>query len=100
MKKIVLLCNMGLSTSALVTKIRSEAENEGFECTVDAYPASEASNEAADADVILIGPQVSYLVEEIKDKCPGIPCEAISMQDYGMMNGKAVLTQAKKMMGE
>lgn len=100
MKKIVLLCNMGLSTSALVKKIKEEADKEGFECTVNAYPASEASNEAADADCVLIGPQVSYLVDEVKGKLPGIPVEAIAMKDYGMMNGKAVLAQAKKLIGE
>ena len=44
MKKIVLLCNMGLSTSALVKKIIEEADKENYECTVNAYPASEASN--------------------------------------------------------
>ena len=100
MKKIVLLCNMGLSTSALMKKIKEEADKEGFDCSVSAFPASEATNEAADADVVLIGPQVSYLVDQVKGQLPGIPVEAIAMKDYGMMNGKAVLAQAKKLMGE
>ncbi|MDO4198212.1 MAG: PTS sugar transporter subunit IIB [Erysipelotrichaceae bacterium] len=100
MRKIILLCNMGLSTSALMKKMRSAAEAEGYECTVDAYPISEAVTEASDADCILIGPQVSYQINKVKEMLPGKPVEAINMADYGMMNGAKVLAQAKKLIGD
>lgn len=100
MKKIVLLCNMGLSTSALVKKMTQAAEEQGYECTINAFPASEAATEAADADVVLIGPQVSYLKQKVQETLPGKPVEVVAMADYGMMNGKAVLAAARKMMGE
>lgn len=101
MKKIILLCNMGLSTSALMKKMREAAEAEGYACTVDAYPAAEAADEASDADCVLIGPQVSYLKPKVQGVLPaGKPVEVISMADYGMMNGKAVLAMAKKLMGD
>ena len=41
MRKIVLLCNAGLSTSMLVDKMRKEAEAIGYECTINAYPVAE-----------------------------------------------------------
>ncbi len=100
MRKIVLLCNMGLSTSALMKKMRAAAEKEGYECTVNAYPISEAMQEGQDADCLLIGPQVSYQVEKVKAAMPGKPVEAINMKDYGMMNGAAVLAQAKRLIGD
>jgi len=90
---------MGLSTSALVKRMISSAEDEGFECSVAAFPVAEAEKEASDADAILIGPQVSYQAEKVKALLPDIPVEVIPMQDYGMMNGKNVLAQAKRMMG-
>ena len=100
MRKIVLLCNMGLSTSALVKKMRQAAEETGYECTVNAYPISEAEVEAADADVVLIGPQVSFQAAKVKKLLPNTPVEVIGMQDYGMMNGKNVLAVAKKLIGD
>ena len=100
MRKIVLLCNMGLSTSALMKKMRDAAASEGYECTVDAYPAAEAAEEAKDADCVLIGPQVSYLKSKIQAVLPGVPVDVIDMMNYGMMNGKAVLAKAKQMIGD
>lgn len=100
MKKIILLCNMGLSTSALVKKMQSAADEEGFACTINAYPANEAKEKASDADVVLIGPQVSYLQPQVQAKLPGKPVEVINMMDYGMMNGKNVLKRARELMGE
>ncbi|MEE3488049.1 MAG: PTS sugar transporter subunit IIB [Bulleidia sp.] len=100
MKKIVLLCNMGLSTSALVKKMQEAASAENYDCSINAYPASEAQEMASDADVVLIGPQVSYLQPQVQAKLPGKPVEVINMMDYGMMNGKNVLKRAKELMGE
>lgn len=81
-------------------KMISTAENEGYECTINAYPIAEASQEGKDADCILIGPQVSYQVAKVKALLPDKPVEAIAMKDYGMMDGAAVLKQAKKLIGD
>lgn len=60
MKKIVLLCSAGMSTSMLVKKMQAAAEAENYACEIAAYPMTEAGNKAADADVVLLGPQVSF----------------------------------------
>lgn len=100
MRKIVLLCNMGLSTSALMKKMAQEAEKTGYECTVSAFPISEAVAEASDADCVLIGPQVSYQVDKVKKLLPDRKIEVIAMKDYGMLNGAAVLKRAKELIGD
>src|SRR5687767_10264557 len=99
MKKIVLMCSMGLSTSALVTKMKDAASKEGFDCEISAYPVSEASTRGKEADCILIGPQMRFSLNNVKGQCPGVPCEAIDTAAYGMMDGSKVLAQAKKAMG-
>lgn len=99
MKKIVLMCAAGMSTSLLVTKMRKAAAKEGFECDINAYPIAEAADCGKDADIILLGPQVRYQLKDVKSKCPNVPVEAIDMMAYGMMDGAKVLTQAKKGMG-
>ena len=61
---------------------------------------SEAKKDLANYDCILRGPQIRYEWKILKAMANGLPVDAISMQDYGMMNGKKVLKTALKMMGE
>ncbi len=98
MKKIVLLCSAGMSTGILVKKMQAVAEKEGYACTIAAYPLAKAKTEAADADVILLGPQVRFQKDKVAAECPGVPVEAIDMHIYGCMDGKATLELAKSLM--
>lgn len=100
MKKIVLLCNAGMSTSILVTKMRKVAKETGYECEINAYPMSEAETVGATADVILLGPQVRFNLKNVKKACPQIPVEAINTMDYGMIKGDKVLEFAKRLIGD
>lgn len=98
MKKIVLLCAAGMSTSLLVTKMREAAAKEDFECQIDAYSISEADTAAKGADVVLLGPQVRFQLKRVTEQV-SCPVEAIDMAAYGMMDGKKVIAQAKKILG-
>ncbi|WP_242257805.1 PTS sugar transporter subunit IIB [Streptococcus thoraltensis] len=101
MKSIMLVCNAGMSTSMLVTKMQKAADEKGLEAKIWAVPVSEAANEvAANAiDVMLLGPQVKFLVKEFKENYePEIKVDSINMVDYGTMNGANVLETALKMM--
>lgn len=100
MKKIVLLCNGGMSTSMMVSRMREEAAKLNIECIINAYALTAAKEMASDADAVLVGPQVKHKIAQIQADCPGVPVEAINMRDYGVMNGANVLKQALKMMGE
>lgn len=72
MKKIVLLCAGGMSTSLMVTKMKDYADSIGFECEINAYAVNTAAKNAKDADMILLGPQVRFSMDEIKVQCPGV----------------------------
>ncbi len=98
MKKIILLCAAGMSTSALVRKMKEAAAAEGYDCEISAHSVSEAKN-YADADIILLGPQVRYRLKEVQGQLPNNKVEVIDMKDYGMMNGKGVLARAKAVIG-
>lgn len=100
MRKIVLLCSAGMSTSLLVTKMRQHAESIGYEVDVEAYSVSEASRQAADADLVLLGPQVRFNLSAIQKQLPGKPVDVIDMRAYGMMDGEAVIKQAKEILGD
>ncbi len=98
MKKIVLCCNAGMSTSMLVSKMRDAAKEKNYECEIIAYPVSEIKEKASDADVILLGPQVRFELKKVKGIFPDKPVDAIAPTDYGMLRGDKVLEAAIKLM--
>lgn len=103
-KIIALACSAGMSTSLLVSKMQEAAKAKGKDYEIFAKSTAEASNMLASEpkpDVLLLGPQVQYLLGSIKpiaDKA-GVPIEVINMADYGMMRGDKVLDFAEKLMG-
>lgn len=99
MKKIVLLCAGGMSTSVLVNKMKKEANELGKEYNIDAFAVDSLKKVAMDADCILLGPQISHKKANVSAEV-ACPVDCIDMRTYGMMDGKAALSQAMKLMGE
>lgn len=99
MVNVVLLCAAGMSTGFIVKKIEEAAQAEGFEINVNAYPISEGVKVAADADVVLLGPQVRFKKDSMVEKFPDKAIDCIPMQMYGMMDGKGILKIIKEMAG-
>ena len=87
MKKILLVCNGGMSTSMLVAKMKKAAEEMKAEVGIEAKSLSEAKKEIERVDIVLLGPQIRYEMENVKKIAGSTPVEAIDMKDYGMMNG-------------
>ncbi len=100
MKHILLVCNAGMSTSMLVKKMQDAAKEANVDVNIEAKSVTEAKKDLEGVHIILLGPQIRYELDNIKALAPNIPVEAINMQDYGLMNGKKVLEQALKAIGE
>lgn len=98
MKKILLVCNAGMSTSMLVAKMKKAAQEMGVEASIEAKSLAEAKKLIHEADIILLGPQIRYELANVKKLAGTVPVEAIDMRDYGMMDGKKVLTHALEAM--
>lgn len=98
MKRIMLVCSAGMSTSLLVNKMKKVASDKGIEAEIFAISAMEFDSniESKKLDVILLGPQVRFMKDEFEKKLTSknIPLAVINMSDYGMMNGEKVLNQA------
>ena len=100
MKKIVLLCCQGMSTSMLVSKMQKAAAEQGLDYDIAAHPIASAASVAADADLILLGPQVRFQQSKVQKELPDCKIEIIDMKSYGMMDGSGVVRQCKKIIGE
>lgn len=93
MKKILLLCAAGMSTSILVKKMRSVATLKDISVQIDAVGIEALQENLSEYDVFLLGPQVRFKKDELEKIVSrvGKPLEVINTLDYGMMNGEKVL---------
>lgn len=99
MKKILLVCSAGMSTSMLVKKMQDTANKEGKDYEVEALALSEAETKVDEVDVILLGPQVRFQKAQVEKVANGkVPVDVIDMQQYGMMDGGGVLKHAESLM--
>lgn len=101
MKRITLVCSAGMSTSLLVTKMNAAAQRLGAEVSIIAVAEAELKNHWDTTDVLLLGPQVRFLLNKLKaaGETRGIPVDVINSIDYGTMNGEKVLNQALSLIG-
>ncbi|AOK90448.1 PTS sugar transporter subunit IIB [Paenibacillus polymyxa] len=99
MKKILLACSSGMSTSLLVTKMQDYAKSIGDEAEIWAVGQDQAAEDMAKADAVLIGPQMSFLKGQLEKEAAqyGIYVEVIDMMAYGMVDGKKAYEQAVKL---
>ena len=99
---IMLACAAGMSTSLLVTKMQNAATERGLDVEIFAVPAPEVEEiiETKEVDVLLLGPQVRYLLGDFQEKLKekNIPVSVIPMTDYGLMNGAKVLDLAESLL--
>lgn len=100
---IMLACAAGMSTSLLVTKMQAAADEKGLDAEIFAVPVPEVDDILSEkkVDVLLLGPQVRYLLDQFTEKLAqkNISVGVIPMVDYGMMNGPQVLALAEELIG-
>ena len=96
---ILLVCGAGASTSYLVTRMEKVSKDLGRDDHMWAIAQTALKFEIDKADVILLGPQITFMLDQVKDlaKGKGIPVAVIRLQDYGMCDGAKVLAYADEL---
>lgn len=96
MKKILLCCAAGMSTSMLVRKMVDYAKDNNISVQIDAVGASEFEEKIAAYQCCLLGPQIKYKLTDFSRiaATDNKPVAVINTIDYGMMNAEKVLKQA------
>lgn len=94
--KILLACSMGLSTSLLIEKLKEEGVKRGLDLEVDAVTYQVVNQFVDTTDILLLGPQIRYLVKKFRDdygeKISVI--EAMDMSDYALLKADKILDEA------
>ncbi len=96
MKKILLLCSAGMSTSIVVKKMKEAATEKGILVEIEAEGLEKFQENIQRYDVFLLGPQVRFKRDDFNNETEkvGRRVEVINQLDYGMMNGKKILDWA------
>lgn len=99
---ILLICAGGLSTSLLVTKMKTYAQEIGEMPVIEAHPAGNLGDVIDRFDIVFLGPQIAHKFESIQKEFGdlGKPLVMIEPMDYGLCRGKEVYEKAKQILGK
>ncbi len=99
MRKIILACSAGLSTSLLVSRMQEAAQQMGYACSIEAVPIDDLMTTPVEVDMILLGPQIRFKLKQIKASY-NCPIEVVDMPTYAVMNGAKVMKHVVEVLGE
>jgi PTS system cellobiose-specific IIB component len=94
MKKVLLMCAAGMSTSLLVSKMEESAKQKGItDLVIKAEPVDDLDKYVDEFDVFLLGPQIRYKEQQVKKivEAKGKKYANIPPQIYGLVDGKKAL---------
>lgn len=96
MKRILLICDMGMSTSLVVKRMQEAAIEQEIDTFIEAKGSQEFEDNVTEFDCFLIAPQISYKLNDFQlvANTYSKPIALINMMDYGMTDGKKILSQA------
>lgn len=101
-KTIMLVCGTGMSTTMLVSKMNALIKDQelDYELIAASMDETEGIINNQNVDVLLLGPQVSYMSEVLSKRYAPkkVTVDSISAEDYGLANGKKVLDQAQALL--
>lgn len=97
-KNIYLFCSAGMSTSLLVSRMRAQAEKYNVPVVIEAFSEVLVSEKGEQADVVMLGPQIAYMLPDFQRLLPNKPIEVIDPMLYGKIDGLGVLKAAVAML--
>ena len=97
--KILLACGAGLSTSILMKKMEKYCQQTGEKLTINAVSVNNVEDYQSEYDCVLIGPQVSYRLDDLK-KVLTVPVAGIPSLDYAIGNAENVMKLAHDITGK
>lgn len=97
MKKVLVICEAGITTSLLVAKLEDQAQESKIEVEIHSKSTLEGIDtvKGEKVDVILLGPQIHHEEEAYAEVSDAV-IKKISVLDYNNMNAYSVFDQIKE----
>lgn len=93
MLRVTLACAAGMSTSLLVSKMEKAIEEKEVDIKLRSVSEKEFDQYLAETDILLLGPQVSFLEKKYQALFRGTDKKVLSIPilEYGRMDGAKVV---------
>lgn len=90
-KNVLLVCGAGASSGFMATAIRKAGKKRGMEISVQARSESQLLEYANETDILLIGPHLKYMEDDLKEKVKdyNIKVAVIPQDIYGILDGNS-----------
>ena len=91
--KIILICNLGMSSGLLGEKLKEAATKSGIEADVEAIPMNEIEElDLSGVDCVLFSPQVRYMKNDVEKMANG-SCAVLVMDsvEFGLMQADKIM---------
>ena len=90
---VLLACGSGASSGFMASNIRKAATNRGVDLSIKARGEAEIENYIDEIDVLMVGPHLAYILDEIDEYTHGTNVKVILMKPsyYATLNGEEAL---------
>ncbi|WP_440896861.1 PTS sugar transporter subunit IIB [Amphibacillus sp. Q70] len=92
-RRIFLCCGAGMSSGFLAQSMRKAAKKRKIAVEIKAASESTVDSYINKVDIVLLGPHMTYLIDELRDKSErhNVKMEVIPKEIYGELDGNALL---------
>lgn len=94
MKKILLICSTGMTSAFLVEKMKKVVQEKAIPVEIAATSDALSDEFIGKVNAVMLGPQVKYLLEKVKERFSTVPVDVIKIDDYSTLNVEKVLKRA------
>lgn len=93
MKNILLICGGGASSGFMAANMRKAAKKKNLDLNIQARSESELEDHLDSTDILLIGPHLSYMEDDIKKQLGdrNIKVAVIPQIVYGPLDGQKAI---------
>lgn len=91
--RILLVCGSGASSGFMAANMRKAAAQMGLEAEIVARSESEIENYIDEIDVLMVGPHLAYILDEVEEYTHGTNVKVILMKGeyYSTLNGEKAI---------
>ena len=91
--RVLLVCGSGASSGFMAANMRKAAVEEGLEMDIKARSESEIENYIDDIDVLMVGPHLTYILDDVEEYTQGADVKVILMKAeyYSKLDGKKAI---------
>ncbi|MBY5022111.1 PTS sugar transporter subunit IIB [Streptococcus suis] len=90
---VLLVCGSGASSGFMAANMRKAAVEKGLDISIKARSESEIENYIDDIDVLMVGPHLAYIMDEVEEYIQGSDVKVLLMKSeyYATLDGVAAI---------